>query len=490
MSLPSVVARDSPRAELARFARFCAALTLEEGGPMILEPFQKRMLLDYFAGTVETLVLLSKKNGKTTLFAALALFHLTTTPDAECVIGAASRDQATILFDQAAGFVRRSDGLRKRVIVKRGYREIRSRRDAGRIRVLAADVDTADGVIPTLALVDELGRHRSAGLYGVFRDGLGPRGGQMVAISVAGEHEQTPLGQMRTAARALPTQKRRGRYLYARSDDGAFAMHEWALDVEDDVSNMRVVKLANPASWQTLELLAQRFNSPSMLSWQWARFACGIWVGAESWWLSADDWTAAKLEDATLEDGDAIALGFDGSRTSDATALIACRISDGLLAPLAVFEPPAGGREREWEVSSDEVDAALARTMERFRVVRGYFDPPLWQSEIDEWAREYGETSVMRFQTNRTRMQGATERFRTDLVAGRVTHNGDETLTRHVLNAQVREARGGYWLTKTRPGSPDKIDAAVAAILAYEARADAITAGDDRERKSAALLSW
>jgi phage terminase large subunit-like protein len=405
------------------------------------------------------------------------------------VIGAASRDQATILFDQAAGFVRRSEGLRKRVVVKRGYREIRSRRDAGRVRVLAADVDTADGVIPTLALVDELGRHRSAGLYGVFRDGLGPRSGQMVAISVAGDHEQSPLGLMRSAARQLPNQKRTGRYLYARSEDGAFVLHEWALDPDDDVSNMRIVKLANPASWQTLELLAQRHDSPSMLSWQWARFACGLWVGADAYWISADDWTSAKLDDAKLEDGDVVAIGFDGSRTSDATALVACRLSDGLIAPLAVFEPPENARA-DWEVPGDAVDAAIARTMERYRVARGYFDPPLWQSEIDEWSREFGETAVMRFQTNRVRMQSATERFRTDLVAGRVVHDGDETLTRHVLNAQVREARGGYWLTKSRPGSPDKIDAAVAAVLAYEARADAITAGDGAEKKPATLLSW
>jgi phage terminase large subunit-like protein len=105
--------------------------------------------------------LLPKKNGKSTLLAALALFHLITTPDAECVVGAASRDQATILYDQAAGFVRRSPGLDERVHVKRGYREIQSRATR-RIRVLAADVDTADGVIPTLALVDELHRHKSA----------------------------------------------------------------------------------------------------------------------------------------------------------------------------------------------------------------------------------------------------------------------------------------------------------------------------------------
>jgi phage terminase large subunit-like protein len=453
---------------------------------MVLERFQRRMLTDYFAGARETLVLLSKKNGKTTLFAALALYHLIVTPDAECVIGATSRDQATILFDQASGFVRRSEGLRARVVVKSGYREIRSRRDSGRIRVLAADVDTADGVIPTLALVDELGRHKSAGLYGVFRDGLGPRGGQMVAISVAGDHESSPLGLMRAAARQLPTQKRRGKYLYARSEDGAFVLHEWALDQDDDLDDVRVVKRANPASWQTLELLQQRHDSPSMLSWQWARFACGIWTGAESYWLGADDWRACQADEETkLEDGDVIALGFDGARTGDATALVACRLSDGLLSTLAVWEP----RSSEWEVDALDVDATIAETMERFRVVRGYFDPPLWQSEIDGWAREYGDASVMRFNTNRTRMQAATERFRTDLVAGRLLHDGGETLTRHVLNAQVRESRGGYWLTKSRPTSEEKIDAAVAAVLAYEARADALSAGEDQVRKRQ-LLSF
>ena len=39
-----------------------------------------------------------------------------------------------------------------------------------------------------------------------------------------------------------------------------------------------------------------------------------------------------------------------------------------------------------------EVDAALSDAMERYRVVRGYFDPPLWQSEIDAWARDFGES--------------------------------------------------------------------------------------------------
>jgi len=104
------------QAELDQFVRFCDShLRLEDGRPLRVEDFQRRMLADYFAGTTETIILCPKKQGKSTLVGALSLFHLVTTPDAECVIVAASREQAGILFNQAAGFVRRSDWLRERV---------------------------------------------------------------------------------------------------------------------------------------------------------------------------------------------------------------------------------------------------------------------------------------------------------------------------------------------------------------------------------------
>jgi phage terminase large subunit-like protein len=470
--------------ELYAFERFCAALTLDSGEPMLLEPFQLVMLADYFDGVRETLVLLSKKNGKTTLLAALALYHLLVTDapggaGAECVIGAASRDQASILYEQATGFVARSEGLQARVAVKGGYRMIRSRRNTGRIRVLAADVDTADGVLPTLALVDELGRHKRPDLYGVFRDGLGPRRGQMLGISAAGSHEATPLGLMRAAAYRLPRVERDGRYVYARSLDQSFVMHEWALLRDDDLHDFDAVKEVNPASWQPIELLKERHDSPSMLPWQWARFACGVWMSESAMWVNSDDWYACEEIDA-LQTGDAIALGFDGSRFNDATALVACRLSDGLLQPLGYWEAPEGAPD-DWEIPGDEVAAKLADVMERYRVVRGYFDPPLWQSEIDAWARDFGDRAVMRFYTSRARMMGAVERFRTDVVATKVVHVGDAHLTEHVLNAQMRESRGGYWLVKNE-ATRGKIDCAVAAVLAYEARSDAIAAGEDRLR--------
>jgi phage terminase large subunit-like protein len=475
-------------AELDEFAAFCRELTLDNGGPMILESFQRQMLGDYFSGVIETLILLPKKNGKTSTVAALALYHLLVTDDAECVVAATSRDQAMILFDAAVGFVRRSPGLKKHVVVRRGFRELRSARDSGRIRVLASDVDTADGVLPSLALVDEMGRQSSAGVYGVFRDGLGPRNGRMVTISTAGEHEASPLGLMRQAARQLPRVELEGRHLHAT--DGFFALHEWALEPEDDVDDLEVVKLANPASWQTLDALKRRHDSPSMLSWQWQRFACGLWVSSEAWWIPPADWHAAA-SDERIQDGERVTLGFDGSRGGmhggDATALVACRVNGAALVELlAVWQPPVEGAE--WAVDELAVRGAIDRAFQRFDVVRLYADPAAgWWSPVDEWAAEYGEP-VMRYPTNTAKVGVAVERFRTDLLADQLRHVPNETLTEHALNTQTVEGRYGVKLSK--PGAGRRIDAAMAAVLAYAARADAIAAGEDKPKPRGVLLTF
>jgi phage terminase large subunit-like protein len=448
--------------DLDDFGLFCSQLTLDNGRPMVLEDFERTILAGYFAGCRETLAIVPKKNGKSTLIGALTIWHVLFVPNAECVVAAASRDQAGILLRQAKGFIDRSEKLGRWLHVK--DREILTRDKRGRIRILAADADTADGVLPTLAVVDELHRARSADLYGVFRDGLGPRGGQMVTISTAGASEASVLGEMRAAARRLDTLERDGAHRWATSPD--FVFHEWALDADADTNDLEVVKTANPASWQTIEELRRRKDSPSMLEWQWLRFAAGIWVGEEAWWIKGEDWQACA-SDERLADGDRVTLGFDGSRVLDATALVACRLEDGLIQPVRIWDAPAEGGE----IPGGEVEAAVDGAFGRWRVVRMYPDPPLWQSEIDVWARRYGG-AVMRYYTGRSRMMGALERFRTDVLAGGLRHTGDPTLTAHVLNAQIHVARGGYFLQKSRPASPDKIDGAVAAVLAYEARAD------------------
>jgi phage terminase large subunit-like protein len=69
-------------------------------------------------------------------------------------------------------------------------------------------------------------------------------------------------------------------------------------------------------------------------------------------------------------------------------------------------------------------------------------------------------------------MVAAVNRFET-AARGELSHDGDPRLARHVANGRRRERRGGHTIEKETPGSPRRIDAAVAGVLAFEAAADA-----------------
>ena len=314
---------------LAAFERFCLELRTENGEPLVLESFQKRILRDHFRGVEEEVVVLPKKNGKSTVFSALGLFHLENwiEEDPEAVIGASSRDQATILYNQAGDMVERSPGMEDRFDVRRGYRLIRLRSNPNaRLRVLAADANTADGVIPTLALVDELHRHPSGDLYGVFRDGLDGRNGRMVTMSTAGLKEDSALGELRKRAEKLDSYKRKGAYVHAETE--GFVLHEWSLTEEDDRNDLELVKAANPASWQTVEKLRKRKLSPSMTPGRWARFACGVWTNAEEPWITGETWDSLEVELGEVQDGEKVWLAIDVG-TNPGIGLAAPRENEG-----------------------------------------------------------------------------------------------------------------------------------------------------------------
>ena len=474
--MPQIRSRSSTRsqslepaaqADLAAFARFCGLLRLEAGNSFVLEPFQREMLADYFAGATESLILISKKNGKSTLLAAIALHHLMTTPSAECVIAAASRDQATILYDQAAGFVRRTEALHARLDVKRGYREIRRRNGPGRIRVLASDVDTADGVIPTLAMVDELHRHRSADLYGVFRDGLGPRGGRMVTISTAGDDEDSPLGRMRTAAYELPYVTHDGAHRRCVSANGEYVMHEWALTDDQDRENMDVVKSANPAPWHTLEALARRHDSPSMTPWQWARFACGVWLQGEDTAVGPVEWSQCGTDEHP-PDGLTWRIGLDCGWKEDTTALVAHALDDDGVAWLSaprVMVPPA---QKGVALRKSEVLAVLEGLIADFGAETVVLDP---ENDGEVIAQDIEDTlgvEVVAHSQKSAPMAQAAERFYAAVREGLLRHPRDPVFSRHVLNARRKGTDDGRWrFVKENKQSRKHIDGLIAAAMAH-----------------------
>lgn len=212
-------------------------------------------------------------------------------------------------------------------------------------------------------------------------------------------------------------------------------------------------------------------------------FANRIEVAADAW-MTDEEWDDCVMSPPEkLRSREKVCLGFDGSDVDDATALVGSRVSDGYLFVLGVWQRPGGAAREGWRVPRSEVDARVAEAFRRFKVVRFYCDPPFWQDEVAGWAGEFGDNVVKEWWTNREKpMAAALERLQTAVATAGVRHDGDPTLRRHVLNARKTGVRAGYFIQKDRPGSPNKIDAAMAATLAYEARADALAGGEGRRR--------
>jgi phage terminase large subunit-like protein len=327
--------------------------------------------------------------------------------------------------------------------------------------VLAADAKTGDGVIPTLALVDELHRHPSADLYGVFRDGLGPRGGRMLTISTAGSALDSPLGILRKDAHELESFKRDrdAKYNHATTPDGSFVLHEWCLEPTEDVDDMALVALANPASWQTEKELRRRHDSPSMTPWQWRRFACGIWTEGEEPWIDPLMWDRLKEPGLELDLDAAVWVGVDVGVRKDSTAIVTVAArGDGEVAVKArIMRPGDEGLPLE------QVEQAVREACEGRNVQAVLYDPWTFRRSA-EILLEDG-LPMVEFPQSPERMANASENLYRLIEAGQLVHDGDPVLRAHVVAGVTKTTERGWRLVKdTKLSRP--IDALIALAMA------------------------
>lgn len=228
--------------------------------------------------------------------------------------------------------------------------------------------------------------------------------------------------------------------------------------------------------WVDLDRIEQEMDDPATKEADGRRFYFNQITQGSLQWIDPVKWNACWNKHLRpLDRRDAITLGFDGGIRDDSTALVACRIEDGAIFPIHVWEKPDGSKE--WEVDFVSVDLFVRTTLEDFNVIRMNCDPAYWQDIVGRWAIDY-EGIVWEWWTNRKKaMAESNERFHTAVMLGEVKHQNDPILTRHVLNAHIEETPWGDLLRKDIRGGSRKIDAAVASVLAYEARGEAIEDG-------------
>lgn len=208
--------------------------------------------------------------------------------------------------------------------------------------------------------------------------------------------------------------------------------------------------------------------------------------------FNLDKW--AELA-ADLQPSGLIVIGIDGARYEDALAVIATEVESGYQWPIGIWERPLNAPD-SYEHDFGAVDGAVIDAFERFDVWRLYVDPGSSTGNIEplveKWQGRWGDARVIRWLMNRPKPTSyAIATYTAAINSGEVSHDGDETFARHIGNAErwpvnVRDDDGRrlHVIGKDRTGSPNKIDAAAAAVLSWEARGDAIASGAETQAVS------
>ncbi len=468
------------------FCDFVERLELPSGGPFRLEPFQRLIIRELFApGRVELAVLLPKGNAKSTLLAAAAVFHILVTKNAEVFVGAADREQASTIFRFAQHFVESEPELSRLLLVRPSTKEIRSRRDAGFIRVLASDTSAAGGrrhsFNPTLALVDELHAHPNDALYVALRSAAFKRDGVVVVITTAGHDQESTLGKLRRGMLALdqeggsvdegltvdadgtPRSSPDGRLTIARSASDRTAFLEWASRAEDDLSDPDVVALANPASFVTVESLRDALEAPGITPWAFARYRANRWTAGFESWLPAGAWDALADPSLSIPPEGEIVAGLDMGRYSDSTALV--WLWDRGDKPPVV-------RARIWASGGEDAPIEYAPVMDAIRALdRDHelravaFDPRYFDQAAEELQHE--GLPMVKFDQSNARMGPASMGLRKAILEGELVHDGDRRLAAHVTAGVVKDIGPDAWrLVKAKRRGPP-IDGVIALAMAH-----------------------
>lgn len=181
-----------------------------------------------------------------------------------------------------------------------------------------------------------------------------------------------------------------------------------------------------------------------------------------------------------------IVIGVDGARFDDALAIVATEIEHGFQWPLAIIERPENADD-DYEHDFELADGAMTEAFDTFSVWRTYIDPQRIEKLVERWQGRWNKRKpvVIEWHTNRPKqICYAVRNYRSAQTSGDLTHDGDTVMARHIANARKRatnvkddEGRPMWDLSKDRPGSPNKIDAAMAGTLSWEARGDAVASG-------------
>lgn len=470
-----------------------------DGMPFWLLPWQEQIIRDIF-GIVDdkgfrqfrtAYIEIPKKNGKSELAAAVALYLLyaDNEPSAEVYGAAADRQQASIVFDVARRMVEKSPALLKRSDLLPSTKRIVNYDNAGFYQVLSAEVGTKHGLNVSGLIFDELHTQPNRKLYDVLTKGSGDAREQPLyfLITTAGTDRESICYELHGKALDI---------LSGKKIDSTFYPAVFGLKDDDDWTQEENWYKANPSLGMTVKIETVRqwfqdaIDNPAEEN-VFKQLRLNMWVSSLTRFIPEHIYDLGKdpIDMEALKGRDCYA-GLDLSSTEDITALV-------------LMFPPRDETEKYillpffW-IPSDTIPIRIRRASVPYDVwVRqGYMMATegnvihygFIEKFIEELGTQYhimeiafdrwGATqitqdlegmgfTVIPFGQGFKDMSPPTKEFYKLLMEGRIQHGGQPVM-RWMAGNVVVDKDPAENIKPTKQKSPEKIDGIVAAIMALD----------------------
>lgn len=478
--------------------RFCKHSKGEWAGhPIRLELFQKAYVSALF-GFVdkdtglrrfrETLFVVGRKNGKSTLLAGIALYMLIGDhePGPEVYSCATKKDQARIIFDETRNMVSQSPQLR--ALIRKRKSDLYCDSVMGKMQALGKNSDTLDGLNANCVIMDELHGVRDRNLYEVLKQSQSARRQPlMIMITTAGTVRECIFDDMYAYAKNI---------IEGTVKDDTFLPVIYELDSKEEWKNPDAWQKANPGlgsikKTADLEVKVNRAkNSPNDLK--------GILVKdfnvretSASAWLSFDAINnESKFQIERFRNSYAIG-GADLSITTDltcATLLMMDRETEERFVSQMYWLPED---LLETRVKEDKIPYDIWEKRGLLRLCSGnsinYSDVTDWFLEMvnvngitpawiyyDSYSAKYWVSEMEQYGFNMVRcIQGAKtlslpmQQLGADLQAKKINYNDNPILKWCLTNTGIQTDRNGNIVPIKAQSPKRRIDGTASLLDAY-----------------------
>ena len=470
-----------------------------DGKPFLLLPWQEQIVRDIF-GIVRpdgkrqfrsAYIEIPKKNGKSELAAAIALYLLYGDGEASAeVYGCANdRNQASIVFDVAKRMVEKSPALLRRSKIAAATKRIVNYRNAGFYQVLSAETGTKHGLNISGLVFDEIHAQPNRKLYDVMTKGSGDAREQPLffIITTAGTDKGSICYELHTKALDI---------MNGRKIDHSFYPVIYGLSDEDDWNDERNWYKANPSLGYTIGIDRVRdaykdaLDNPAEEN-VFKQLRLNIWTNSAVAWIPDHIYERGnlKIDFSDLEGRDCYA-GLDLSSTSDITAFVLVfppRSESEKYIVLPFFWLPEETLElrcrrdhvlydvwqRQGYINTTEgnvihygfIERFIERLGEKYHIIEIAYDR--WNAtQMVQNLEDMGFTMVPFGQGFKDMSPPSKELYKL-LMEGNINHGGNPVLKWMAQNVVMRQDPAGN-IKPDKERSVEKIDGIVALIMGLD----------------------